>query len=286
MAEHFTKPIPPENIVPDTLLEIDIPKLGDRIPGKVRDSWIVGDLRVAVTTDRQSAYNYVVGTIPGKGQVLNLLSAYWFNETSDIIPNHMEKVPHPNVLVSKQAEQTLPVEVIVRRFMARSQSPTSIYHNYAKLGRREIYGIKFPDNLKPNQEFPMGPIVTPTTKSEADEELTDDEAREIVDNKLGNGIWNEAKNAALNLFERARTTLSISDIVLADTKYEFGLDKKGQLMLIDEVHTPDSSRYWLKKTYWERFEAGKDPQNFDKEILRRWLGDNGFTGEPDQDIPL
>lgn len=268
------------------LFRVEIPELGKPIEGKVRDSWIVRDgnsqLRVLVTTDRQSAFDSVVCTTPGKGQVLNLMSAFWFKNTRDIIPNHMIDVPHPNVLIARQAVETLPVEVVLRRFMARSSTETSVFHNYAVKGRRIIYGIEFPEGLKPNQEFPMGTIVTPTTKESGgnhDQELTDAEASELVDRKLGKGMWSQAKTAAQSLFELARLHCMEKGLILADTKYEFGIDENGQLMLIDEVHTPDSSRFWLASTYPERFARGETPEAFDKEILRGSLADRGFTGE-------
>lgn len=271
------------------LSQVDIPQLGEPIRGKVRDSWVFEQhdekddslFRVLVTTDRQSAFDRVLCTVPGKGQVLNLISAFWFENTRDIISNHMIAVPHPNVLIAKQAVATLPVEVVLRRYMAKSSTSTSVFHNYAEKGRREIYGIKFPEGLKPNQEFPMGSIITPTTKATSghDEELTNKQAREIVDKKLGKGIWNQAKEAALAVFERARLLSLEKGLILADTKYEFGIDKNGELMLIDEVHTPDSSRFWLAQTYEQRIAEDKNPDTFDKEILRRWLSENGFKGE-------
>lgn len=264
------------------LFQVEIPELGIPIKGKVRDSWVIGeDARLMVTTDRQSAYDRHICTVPGKGRVLNLLSAYWFENTQDIVPNHMIAVPHPNVLLARQAQITLPVEIVLRRYMAKSSTTTSVYHNYADRERREIYGIKFPEGLQPNQEFPMGTILTPTTKAESghDQKLTDAQACEIVDSKLGGGTWNRAKTAAHAIFERARTHCIDRGLILVDTKYEFGLDRKGNLMLIDEIHTPDSSRFWLAETYEERFRGGKTPDTFDKEILRRWLAEQGFKGE-------
>ena len=153
------------------LMSVEIPKLGAPIKGKVRDCWVINkdgvDYRIMVTTDRQSAYDRLICTVPGKGQVLNLLSAFWFDLTKDIVPNHVVEVPHPNVLIAKEAKDTLPVEIVLRRYMAKSSTSTSVYHNYFDLGRREIYGIKFPDGLQSNQEFPMGTILTPTTKAES-----------------------------------------------------------------------------------------------------------------------
>lgn len=264
------------------LYQMDIPELGVPIRGKVRDIWTVGeDFRLMVTTDRQSAYDRHICTVPGKGRVLNLLSAYWFENTQDIVPNHMVAVPHPNVLFAQQAPATLPVEIVLRRFMAKSSTTTSVYYNYAGRERRKIYGIDFPDGLQPNQEFPMGTILTPTTKAETghDQELTDAQAGEIVDRRLGNGTWNRAKTAAQAIFERARIHCLARGLILVDTKYEFGLDRAGNLMLIDEIHTPDSSRFWLAETYEEKFREGKNPDTFDKEILRRWLAEKGFKGD-------
>lgn len=266
------------------LVHVDMPALGIPERGKVRDSWKINkgsrELRAMVTTDRLSAYDQVVAAVPGKGQVLNLLSQFWFDKTKDIIPNHMLAVPHPNVLIAKQAEAVLPVELVVRGYMAQSSTDTSIYRNYMG-GRRTIYGIDFPEGLQANQEFPMGAIITPTTKAdkgEHDEELTDEAAREIVDGKLGEGTWNKARHAAIALFERGRAISSESGLILVDTKYEMGIDEEGNLILIDELHTPDSSRYWLEETYEERMSEGKNPDSFDKEIARRWLADNGFRG--------
>lgn len=267
------------------LMNAEIPELGVPVKGKVRDCWIIRkegiDYRALVTTDRQSAYDRLICTIPGKGQVLNLTSAYWFEQTKDIIANHMVDVPHPNVLIARQARETLPVEVVLRRYMAKSSTSTSIYHNYADQGKREIYGVKFPDGLQSNQEFPMGTILTPTTKAESghDQELTDGQALEIVDAKLGNGTWNKVKAAAHKIFENGRRHYMDKGLILADTKYEFGVDNLGNLMLIDEVHTPDSSRLWLAETYEDKFKNGLTPDTFDKDILRRWLAERGFKGE-------
>ncbi len=269
------------------LKEVEIPELGPAIKGKVRDSWIIPGalpLRVMVTTDRQSAFNYSVGNIPGKGKILNLISAYNFSKTRDIIPNQIVSVPHPNVTIAKEASATLPVEVVVRGYMAKSSSPTSIYRNYTE-GRRNIYGINFPDGIRPYEKLPMGTIITPTTKSENDEELNDEQASELVDRKLGDGVWKAAKEAAVKIFDKSSEDYLQRGLILADTKYEFGLDQEGKLMIIDEMHSPDSSRFWLKETYEDKLANGDSPENFDKEILRNWLAQRGFTGEGQQ-IPI
>ena len=290
-AEHRPpQPEAPRENFARGLYQVDIPELGAAKRGKVRDMWRVekdGEMyRVLVTTDRQSAYDRIIGTVPGKGQVLNLTSAFWFENTRDIIQNHMVAVPHPNVLIAREAVETLPVEIVLRDYMAQSGSSTSIYHNYAERGRDTIYGIDFPKGLRANEKFPMGTIITPTTKAESghDEELTDKEAGELVDTQNGPGIWGEAKKAARALFKRASEYSRAHGLILVDTKYEFGLDKNKQLMLIDEIHTPDSSRYWLSGSYEELFARGAKPENFDKEILRDWLKNHGFRG--DGEVPV
>lgn len=273
---------PAENFSRGLLVVKLHPDFGSKEGGKVRDNWVVGELgeRILITTGRQSAFDRMICTVPGKGKVLNLLSAFWFENTRDIVPNHMIKVIHPNVLIARQAE-TLPVEMIVREYMAKSSTSTSVYYNYAELGKREIYGIKFPDGLMPNEKFEK-PIITPTTKAGAgihDEELTAEEARGMVDRRFGYGTYNKAEKAALALFERGASYHRERGLILADTKFEFGIDGNGNLMLIDELITPDSSRIWLASTYRQRFEEGDNPDTFDKDILRRWLADNRFRGE-------
>lgn len=289
--------VPPENFSRG-LLAVELhPDFGPKEEGKkVRDNWVVEefDERIMVTPDKTSAYDKLICTVPGKGKVLNKLSEFWFKNTGDIVLNHMIKVPHPNVLIARQVE-TFPVEIIFRRYMAKSSTSTSVYTNYfgdesrGIEARKKIYGIEFPEGLQANQEFPMGTISTPTTKAasgEHDLELTDEQARELVDSKFGYGVWEKAKVAGFALFERARRYHKKKGLILADTKLEFGLDKDGNLMLIDEVFTPDSSRFWLDGTYEQRFREGKDPESFDKEILRRWLAENGFRGEKGARVPV
>lgn len=267
--------------------EIAIPQFGPpAMQGKVRDVWVFGkgasEVRVLATSDRLSAYDHIICAVPGKGQALNLTAFWWFEQTADIIPNHVIAVPHSNIVVAQEAVATLPVELVVRRHMARSSTSTSVFDNYHRLGRRTIYGIDFPDNLAANQEFPMGTIITPTTKAQKghhDQELTDTEARAIVDGELGGGVWDAAKEAAIVVFERGYAVSRQSGLILADTKYEMGVNARGELMLIDEVHTPDSSRYWKADSYETRMAAGQNPEGLDKETVRRWLAEHGYTGE-------
>lgn len=257
------------------LKRFNFPKNAGKIHnGKVRDTLILDSKRIIVTTDRQSAFDVVLGTIPYKGAVLNQLAAFWFEKTKDIIQNHLLAVADPNVMVVKSAK-LIPIEMVVRGYIT-GVTDTSIWGSYEK-GERVIYGIKFPDGLKKNQKLPE-PVITPTTKAETghDERLTENEILEkkIVSEKL----WKQMKTAALALFERGTKICGRAGVILADTKYEFGLIS-GKLILIDEVHTPDSSRYWVKKTYQERFKKGEEPESFDKEVLRIWFKERGYKGE-------
>lgn len=265
------------------IVKVDIPELGEVIRGKVRDNWVIkkgnSKIRVMITTDRQSVFVKNICTIPGKGQISNLISEFWFDLMKDIVPNHKIAVPHPNVLIARQAVSVIPVEVVLRRYMAKGLTPTSVYVNYIEKGRREIYGIKFPDGILPNQEFPMGTIITPTTKASDghDEELTNFEAQDIVDGKFGVGIWNKIETIAHEVFERARIHCLNRDIILVDTKFEFGIDENGNIMLIDEILTPDGSRFWVKSKYEDSFKRQEVPE-FDKDVLVRWLKEKGFNG--------
>lgn len=260
--------------IKNPLKEIDIPDLGEKHQGKVRDSYVVSDKRIIITTDRQSAFDRVLGHIPYKGAVLNQLAYFWFDKTKDIIQNHILAMPDPNVVVVKSAK-LIPIEMVVRGYIT-GVTDTSIWGSYEK-GERVIYGIKFPDGLKKNQQLPE-PVITPTTKADSghDERLTE---AEILEQKIvPEEIWKQMKEAAIAVFKRGQEICSQAGIILADTKYEFGL-LDGKLILIDEVHTPDSSRYWTKATYEERLEKGLEPESFDKEVLRIWFKEQGYKGE-------
>ena len=260
--------------IPLALKTVNISKLGKKHSGKVRDFYILSDKRAIVTTDRLSAFDRVLGCFPFKGQALNLLSQFWFEKTSDIIQNHMISVPDLNVMIVKNC-QLIPIEMVVRGYIT-GVTDTSIWGSYEK-GEREIYGIKFPDGLKKNQKL-LQPVITPTTKAETghDERLTENEIlkRKIISPK----IWEQMKQAALKLFERGQKICNKAGIILVDTKYEFGLLDK-ELILIDEIHTPDSSRYWVKDSYLKRFKKGQEPKNFDKEFLRIWYAKKGYKGD-------
>lgn len=256
------------------LRSVDLSGWGTKESGKVRDIYIDGATRILITTDRVSAFDRVVGAIPFKGQVLNQLSAWWFEQVRDIVDSHVIDVPDPNVTVARSAE-TLPVEVIVRGYITGVTS-TSLWTLYAA-GERKPYGIELPDGLRKNDPLPT-PIITPTTKAGRgahDERLTRDEiiSSELVEKSL----WEQVERAALAIFALGQQVARKAGLVLVDTKYEFGL-VDGRLMLIDEVHTPDSSRYWTL----ESLEGSRsEHQNFDKEILREWFVAQGYRGEGD-----
>jgi len=256
------------NALPQVLKTIDIPQLGKKYQGKVRDFYLHNNKRITVTTDRQSAFDLMLGHVPFKGAVLNQLAAFWFEKTKHIVPNHVISVPDPNVLVSKQCEN-FPIEIIVRGYLS-GVAGTSVWISYEK-GERTIYGIKFPDGMHKNQKLPT-PIITPTTHPEAgsnkhDERLTREEILKgkIVDPKL----YKQAEKVALELFDFGSKWSLKHGLILVDTKYEFGL-YNGKLILIDEIHTPDSSRFWIAKTYKERIAKGSEPENYDKEFIRLW----------------
>lgn len=258
----------------NVLKTANLKKLGKKHQGKVRDYYLQKDRRIIVTTDRISAFDVNLGFIPCKGQVLNELSQFWFEKTKDIVQNHLISVSDPNTMIVKNAK-LIPVEMIVRGYMT-GVTGTSIWGSYEK-GERIIYGLKFPDGLRKNQKLKT-PIITPTTKAKKghDQRLTEKEIlqRRIITKK----IYSQIKKAALKLFERGTKICAKAGIILVDTKYEFGI-YKNRLILIDEIHTPDSSRFWIKKTYRERFKKGLEPENFDKEFLRIWYAKRGYKGE-------
>ena len=253
---------------------VNLAGFGKKIQGKVRDCYIVGDKRILIATDRISAFDRVLGLIPHKGQVLNLLSKFWFDQTSNVVENHMISVPHPNVMIAKNAK-LIPIEMVVRGYIT-GVTGTSIWGSYEK-GERLIYGIKFPEGLVKNDKLPT-PVITPTTKAESghDERLT---REEIIKRKIApEEIYKQVEKAALGLFASGTKICAKAGIILVDTKYEFGI-LDGRVILIDEIHTPDSSRFWVKKTYSERLKKSLEPENFDKEFMRLWYAKKGYTGD-------
>ena len=242
---------------------------GQKKTGKVRDQYDLGDNLALITTDRQSAFDRVLASIPFKGQVLNLTSAWWFDKTKDIIPNHVIDIPDPNVTLAKKCD-VFPIEFVIRGFITGSTSTSlwTVYNN----GDREYCGNALPDGLKKNQRLDKN-MITPTTKEEHhDRPISPDE---IVSEKwMTEEDWNYCSQKAMELFEFGQKTALSHGMILVDTKYEMGKDTDGNIVLIDEIHTPDSSRYWIAESYQERIDSGQEPQNIDKEFLRLWFVDN------------
>ena len=238
-------------VVLSPCLDVDLP-LPDRRDGKVRVSYALGEARrLFVTTDRLSAFDRIIAGVPYKGQVLNQLAAWWFEKTAHVVPNHVVAVPDPNVLVATAATP-LPVEVVVRGYITGVTS-TSLWKPYSQ-GARRLYGYDLPDGLHKNERLP-GPLVTPTTKPPAGSSVHDEplSMAEVTERHLvAPDRWAEVTEAALELFRHGQLLAEAAGLILVDTKYEFGLDPDGRLLLIDEVHTPDSSRYWMLDTYAAR----------------------------------
>jgi phosphoribosylaminoimidazole-succinocarboxamide synthase len=264
------------SLLPQAFQSSDLPMPG-RESGKVRDWYaLAGKRRLIVTTDRLSAFDRVLACVPYKGQVLNQLTYWWMQHCEDIIPNHLISQPDPNAVVVNEAEPIL-VEVIVRGYITGVTS-TALWYRYS-LGEREIYGYTFPDGLTKNQALPE-PIITPTTKGGAsghDERLT---CAEVVDQGyLDAQTWEVVQKAALSLFKRGQEIARKSGLILVDTKYEFGRTPDGRVVLIDEIHTPDSSRFWKADSYAEKIVSGLEPDNFDKEFVRIEYAAKGYRGD-------
>ena len=263
--------------LPHVLKTIDIPELGKKTQGKVRTIYVKNDKRILIASDSKSAFDVVLGYAPFTGAVLTQLTKFWFEKTEKIIPNHMLSTPDPNVMIVKNCEP-LPVEMVVRGYMS-GVTKTSIWYSYQK-GERKMYGLTLPDGLSKNQKLPH-PIITPTTKPEAgsgkhDERLTRDEI--IKNNIVDKKIYEQMEKVSLELFAFGSKWAQKNGLILVDTKYEFGLHN-GKLLLIDEIHTPDSSRFWIAKTYKERIAKGQEPENFDKEFFRLWYAKRGYMGD-------
>ncbi len=251
--------------------------VGEMHRGKVRDSFVNGGQRVIVVSDRLSAFDRNITLIPFKGQVLNQMAKFWFEKTADIVANHAVDFPDPNVTVGREC-QVLPVEMVVRGYLTGSSS-TAVWTHYEK-GVRNYCGNELPDGMKFNQKFEK-PILTPTTKAEKgghDEPISRAEIIEkgIVDEV----VFDKVAEIAMKLYERGVEIAAKQGIILVDTKYEFGLDENGEIVLVDEIHTPDSSRFWYADEYEKRFESGESQKKIDKEFVRLWLKEEaGFMGE-------
>ena len=234
--------------------------------GKVRDRYDLGEKLALITTDRQSAFDRVLASIPFKGQVLNETGAWWFEQTKDIIPNHVIELPDPNVTIAKKCKP-FPIEFVVRGYVTGSSS-TSLWTIYNR-GDREYCGIQFPDGLTKNQALDEA-VLTPTTKEE-DHDRPISPKNIVSEGWMTQEHWDYASQKSLELFARGQEIASQHGLILVDTKYEMGIDENGVITLIDEIHTPDSSRYWIAESYQERMQNGKEPENIDKEFLRLWF---------------
>jgi phosphoribosylaminoimidazole-succinocarboxamide synthase len=260
-----------------TLRQIDLPELGPLYRGKVRDNYGAGDRIIMITTDRVSAFDHVLGTIPFKGEVLSRLTLFWFDKVKDIAPTHLLGAPDPSVMVVKRAK-ALPVEIVIRGYITGS-----LWRDY-EAGKAGAYGIVWPKGLRKDQRFDR-PVITPSTKAEYgkhDEPIS--EAEILRQGLVPPDVWREATEIALRLFARGQEWAASRGLILVDTKYEMGVvaEEDGsteKLMVIDEIHTPDSSRYWVADGYEERFARGAEQEMLDKENIRQWLiKEHGFSG--------
>ncbi|HEX9398653.1 MAG TPA: phosphoribosylaminoimidazolesuccinocarboxamide synthase, partial [Anaeromyxobacter sp.] len=283
--------IPDEKLhaqLPHTLRQLDLPALGELYRGKVRDNYSRSDRIVMITTDRVSAFDHVLGTIPFKGEVLSRLTAFWFEKVKDIAPTHLVAVPDPSVMVVKRAK-ALPIEIVIRGYVTGS-----LWRDY-EAGKAGAYGIDWPKGLRKDQRLDP-PVITPSTKAEYGKHDEPISEQEILAQKLvAPEVWREATTIAHRLFARGQEWARSRGLILVDTKYEMGIvaeedgsggrgeakaePPRGKLVVIDEIHTPDSSRYWVAKGYEERFAKGEDQEMLDKENIRQWLiKEHGFSG--------
>ena len=254
-----------------TLNKPEYNNLGRHYHGKVRDNYYTNNKIIMVTSDRVSAFDCVLGTIPFKGQILSEIAKFWFEKTEDIVPNHYIQSIDPQVVLVHEAKP-LPVEVIVRKYITGS-----LWRDY-KASKHHVYDLPFRSDLKENEKFNES-ILTPSTKEDYGKHDQPISKKEIINQGLVNKeIYNLAEDYALKLFQRGEEWANQQGLILVDTKYEFGLVDE-ELIVIDEIHTPDSSRFWVKSEYEERFNKGESQRMLDKENIRQWLIDQGFSGE-------
>ncbi len=266
------------------LLRTDFAALGAKVEGKVRDSYVTGDgRRYIVTTDRISAFDRVLGTLPLKGQLLQWVSAFWFARTRHLVPNHLLSTPDPNVMEVKECHP-IGAEMVVRGYIT-GVTGTSLWTHYAR-GARTFCGHALPEGLRKDQRLER-PLLTPSTKAgrgKHDVSMSKDEL--IRGGHVAGDDFEAAEALVMTLFAEGQRHCAERGLILVDTKYELGKDEDGNVVVIDEIHTPDSSRFWFAGSYEERFSAGLPPESFDKEHIRRWLADLGFTGDgPPPTIP-
>ena len=265
------------------LAATDFPSLGEKYEGKVRDNYTKDGLRTIIVTDRISAFDRVLGTLPFKGQILNYIASWWFEKTKHIAGNHVVSVPDPCAVVVHECEP-LPVEMVMRGYLTGTTA-TSIWVHYER-GERTFCGHALPDGMKKHQRLER-PILTPSTKAAHGDHDVSASREEILKlTKMPEAEFDAAAKMAEDLFAFGQRLCAERGIILVDTKYEFGKTKDGRIVVIDEIHTPDSSRFWFASTYEERMTAGQNPESFDKEYVRRWLADRGFRGDgPVPEIP-
>lgn len=267
-----------------TLRETAFRGLGERVVGKVRDSYLAPGRRTLVVTDRVSCFDRVVGTIPVKGQLLNQMAAFWFAQTQAIAKNHLISVPDPSVSIVKEC-RTLPVEFVMRGYLTGTTS-TSIWTAYAR-GERRFCGHVLPDGLRRHEKLPT-PLLTPTTKAlhgEHDAPTSRDEL--LARGTLSEALFDAAHALVQRLFAEGTRHAAKQGLILVDTKYELGLDEQDELIVIDEIHTPDSSRYWRIDGYEKALSEGGSPAAIDKEYVRLWLAEQGYKGEgPPPELPI
>eukprot|EP00274_Cyanoptyche_gloeocystis_P005257 CAMPEP_0196658484 /NCGR_PEP_ID=MMETSP1086-20130531/29906_1 /TAXON_ID=77921 /ORGANISM="Cyanoptyche gloeocystis , Strain SAG4.97" /LENGTH=334 /DNA_ID=CAMNT_0041992087 /DNA_START=209 /DNA_END=1213 /DNA_ORIENTATION=+ len=267
-----------EKHLDNCLTETKLPA-GTKYRGKVRDTYDIGDKLILITTDRQSAFDRILASVPFKGQVLNQVSAWWFARTGHIVPNHVLAVPDPNVTVAKKCT-VFPIEFVVRGYITGT-TDTALWTVYSK-GIRDYCGNSFPDGLLKNQKLPEA-ILTPTTKEKTHDRPISP-AQIVAEGWMSQHDWDTASASALGLFSFGQQVAAEHGLLLVDTKYEFGKDDEGNIVIVDEMHTPDSSRYWIADSYHDRFAAHLEPENIDKEFLRLWFVNN-CDPYHDQELP-
>jgi len=262
-----------------TLKETKFPSLGKLYRGKVRDNYIQENIRIIIATDRLSAFDRVITTIPFKGQMLNQVSSFWFEKTKDLVKNHIIEVPDPNVSVVHQC-QTLPIEIIVRAYLTGTA-----WRNYLK--GESTSGILIPKGMRKNQKL-NEILITPSTKAETGHDIYISKEFIIKEKMVSREIYDQMEDAAIRLFQFGQNYCNKNGLILVDTKYEFGI-KDDELIVIDEIHTQDSSRFWILDSYDDKFENDEEPDILDKEIFRGWLMETYpeiFPDiKPDEDIP-
>jgi len=267
--------------IPYTLREAEFPALGELYRGKVRDNFSKGGRIVMVTTDRLSAFDRVLTTIPFKGEVLNRITAFWFEKTKDVAPNHLQDVPDPSVLVVRKL-RPLSLEMVVRGYLTGS-----LWRDFQAGRGAKAYGIELDPKMKKDQQFEK-PILTPSTKEDVGKhDLPISPAELVSRGSVTQRQWDEIAQYALALFAKGQAWAKTRGLILVDTKYEFGVDESGKIFLIDEIHTPDSSRYWIAEGSEQRFAKGEDQKMLDKEFFRQWLiRERGYQGDgPLPEIP-